>query len=221
MGSEMNRSHDHRLALSPLAGLLMLVGVSQAPGAVEPPAFGRDTVLVWAISNAEEGSRFIVRIADFLPSRYVEWENATLQGTIFMSSQAVQNARTFVNARMFEGGVDTKGGKDATTLWLSQWAFRELKTKSRVKLALDSVEGVMTVEGRDEITVEVNRAPVVLAALRVKDDRGQDRWFLDSEENPLLLKHVFRSFTQTLKSITTDRSNTLRWIKGKKLNQPR
>jgi len=192
--------------------------IALAAGAVAPQ-FGRDTVLVWTIKNQDEGSTFVVRIAEFLPSRFIEWENATTQGTIRMSPNAVANGRVFVNARLFEGGVDTKG-KDATTLWLSRWIFRELKTKSRVKVAIDSVDGVMTLDGSETLTVEVNRTPLELAAIKVKDDRGQERWFLDAEDNPLMLKHVFRSFSQTLKSITTDRPNTLRWIKGRKLTSP-
>ncbi len=137
-----------------------------------------------------------------------------------MTQKAVTTARTFVNARLFEGGVDTKG-KDTTTLWLSQQVFRELKAKSRTKLAIDSIEGWMTVEGSDQLVVQVNRTPVTLPVIKVKDDRGQERWFLDQEENPLLVKHVYRTFNQTLTSITTDRPNSLRWIKGKKLTSPR
>jgi hypothetical protein len=59
-----------------------------------------------------------------------------------------------------------------------------------------------------------------LPVIKVNDDRGSERWFLDSEENPLLVKHAIRQFCQILASITTDRSNTLRWIKGKKLTNP-
>jgi hypothetical protein len=164
----------------------------------------------------EDTSRFVVRIAEFMPTRFIEWENSQTQGTIRMSSDAVAKARVFVNARLFEGGVDTRG-KDATTLWLSRWAYRELKSKSRVKLAIDSVEGWMNVEGVETLVVDVNRVPMPLPVIRVKDDRGQERWFLDHEENPLMARHVFRSFSQTLTSITTDKTNTLRWIKGKKL----
>jgi hypothetical protein len=58
---------------------------------------------------------------------------------------------------------------------------------------------------------------MALPAIKVSDDRGSERWFLDQEENPLMLKHTVRQFTQVLASITTDRPNTLRWIKGKKL----
>ncbi len=204
------------------------VAVALMTGAPDPapssdvllPPFGRDTVLVWKISNQDEAATFVVRIAEFLPNRFVEWENSTTQGTIFMTQKAVTSARTFVNARLFEGGVDTKG-KDTTTLWLSQQVFRELKAKNRTKLAIDSIEGWMTVEGSDQLVVQVNRTPVTLPVIKVKDDRGQERWFLDQEENPLLVKHVYRTFNQTLTSITTDRPNSLRWIKGKKLTSPR
>ena len=56
--------------------------------------------------------------------------------------------------------------------------------------------------------------------LRVADDRGNERWILDDEKNPLVVKHLFRSYTMTLVSATTDRPNTLRWIKGVKLAHP-
>jgi hypothetical protein len=78
----------------------------------------------------------------------------------------------------------------------------------------------MTVEGPDSLSVEVNRVPMALPVLKVKDDRGQERWFLDQPDNPLLVRHIFRTFTQTLKSVTTDKPNTLRWIKGRKLQSP-
>ena len=35
-----------------------------------------------------------------------------------------------------------------------------------------------------------------------------------------MARHIFRTFDQTLKSVTTDKTNTLRWIKGKKLTGP-
>ncbi len=184
------------------------------------PPFGRDTVLVWKTENQDDTPhQFVVRLAQFEPGRYLEWEDSTTQGTIFMSEKAVKNARTFMNARLFEGGVDTRG-KDATTLWLSQRLFHDLKEKGRVKLSLDSVDGWMTVDGTDQVSVEVNRSAQMIPVLKVKDDRGSERWFLDSEENPLLVKHLVRAFSQTLISVTTDKPNTLRWIKGKKLNAP-
>src|SRR5437867_4260108 len=208
--------------ISCLPALCALIGIGMAVPAQDSrlPQFGRDTVLVWKISNQEDSATFVVRIAQFLPDRYIEWENATTQGTILLPNKAVAGAKNFVNARLFEGGVDTRG-KDTTTLWLSQQVFRELKLKNRVKLAIDSVDGWMVVDGSDQLVVEINRSPIAVPVVKVKDDRGQERWFLDMEENPLMVKHVFRAFSQTLKSITTDRPNTLRWIKGKKLTSPR
>jgi hypothetical protein len=132
----------------------------------------------------------------------------------------VMSARIFLGSRLFEAGVDTKG-KDATTLWLSQKAFADLQAAGRAKLAIDSVDCWVTTEGEDSLTVEVNRAPRALPVLKTKDERGSERWFLNSVENPLLVKHSVRKYTQTLVSITTDRANTLRWIKGKKLSGPR
>ena len=183
------------------------------------PPFGRDTVLVWKTENQGLVDTFVVRIAEFLPNRYVEWENSVTQGTIFMPSGAVAGAKAFVNARLFEGGVDTRG-KDTTTLWLSRRAYGELKAKQRVKLRVDSIDGWMTLEGTEQMAVEVNKSTATMPVIKVKDDRGSERWFLDMEENPLMMKHLFRRFTQTLISITTDRANTLRWIKGKKLTDP-
>ena len=82
----------------------------------------------------------------------------------------------------------------------SGWSFRQL-----------------TYQGDGDIEIEVNRSARTLPVIKVSDDRGGERWFLDQEENPLMLRHIVRTFTQVLTSITTDRSNTLRWIKGKKL----
>jgi hypothetical protein len=191
-----------------------------APAESPIPQFGRDTVLVWQSENQGHTSKFVVRIADFLPGRYIEWENETTQGTIFMSEKAVMSSRVFLGSRLFEPGVDTKG-KDATTLWLSQKAFAELQATGRAKLAIDSIDCWVTTEGEESLTVEVNRASRALPVLKTKDERGSERWFLNSVENPLLVKHSVRKYTQTLVSITTDRANTLRWIKGKKLSGPR
>ncbi len=74
--------------------------------------------------------------------------------------------------------------------------------------------------GDDTLAVEVNRVPQILPVIKVMDDRKEERWFLDQEDNPLMLSHRVRKFSQTLTTITTDKSNTLRWIKGRKLENP-
>lgn len=183
------------------------------------PAFGRDTVLVYEIRSGDQSYSFVMRIAEFVPDRYVEWEDTKTQGTIFMPNKDVVDAKGFVTARLFESGVDTRG-RNATTLWLSQRIYRDLKEKKKARLDIDSLQGMMKYQGDDQFTVEVNRIPTTLPVIRVMDDRGSERWFLDQEDNPLMVKHFIRHFTQALTSITTDRPNTLRWIKGKKLENP-
>jgi hypothetical protein len=178
------------------------------------PHFGRDTVLVYRSSNEKEGP-LIVRIATFLPDRYIEWEDTTTQGTIFMPAKIVSEGRGLVNYQLFQAGVDTRG-KDATTLWLSQRILRELRASKKVKFMVDGIPAAVTVLGFDQLTVEVNKSPVALPVIKTKDDRGAERWFLNEEENPLLVNLLVRDYQQKLASITTDRVNTLRWIKDKK-----
>ncbi len=202
--------------------LLFLFTLTTRVGAVAQqvvPPFGRDTVLVWKIQSADNASNFVVRIATFTPNRFIEWENSTTQGTVFIAARALAEARAFVSTRLFEGGTDTRG-KNATTLWLSQRTFRELKAAGKAKLAVDSIDTRMTLVGKTFMPVVINRSEVGVPVIRIEDERGSERWFLDSEENPLMVKHAFRHFTQTLVSVTTDKENTLRWIKGKKLEVP-
>lgn len=183
------------------------------------PAFGRDTVLVWKIQNMEFDASFVVRIAQFLPDRFLEWEDEQTQGTIFMSNRSIVAARGFVNSSFFKSGENTRG-QDATTLWLSQKIYRDLKKNKKAKCMLDGVAGTLKYSGEDQLVVAVNRSERMLPVIKVLDDRGSERWFLDQEDNPLMLSHRLRKFSQTLTSITTNRSNTLRWIKGKKLSHP-
>ncbi len=205
-----------RMALIILGAGAMAHAIAGSPSL---PVFGRDTVLVYRVQNQEDTSEFVVRIAEFLPDRYVEWENSTTQGTIFMPNRAILSAKTFVTTSLFEGGVDTRG-KDKTTLWLSRQIYRDLKEKKRAKVDLDGIEGWLNVEGSDQISVDVNRSPISLPVIKVKDDRGSERDFLDQEDNPLMIRHSIRKYCETLATVTTDKPNTLRWIKGKKLANP-
>jgi hypothetical protein len=184
------------------------------------PAFGRDTVLVYKTQvQKDQIFTLVVRIAQFLPDRFLEWEDSTTQGTIFMTSGALYNSRSFLTARLFDAGVDSQG-RNSTTLWLSQKLFRELKASKTVKATLDSISGVLTLTGNEQVAIEVNRETILLPTIKVMDNRGNERWFLDMVQNPLMVRHTIRAFDQTLTSITTDRANTLRWIKGKKLSAP-
>jgi hypothetical protein len=201
--------------------LILLIPVAasllKAEGDQLPPPFGRDTVLVWTTHNEDYESQFVVRIAEFAPDRFLEWEDARTQGTVFMASADLLTANNFIGGTtLFQSGVDAKS-KNATTLWLSRKIFRELKDKGKIKCSIDGVQGLMTCKGNDRLPVEINKSMKDLPVIKVTDDRSSERWFLDSEENPLLLKYMIRQYVQTLASITTNQPNTLRWIKGDKL----
>jgi hypothetical protein len=176
------------------------------------PEFGRDTVLVY--KSSLENDVLIVRVAEFAPDRYIEWEDATTQGTILMPAKAVSEARSFVSWDLFQAGTDTRGN-NATALWLSRRIFHELKEKQKVKIGIESVPTAVEVIGSDQMAIEVNRSVRTLPVIKTRDEHGTERWFLDTEDNPLLVNFVTRNYQQKLTSITTDRPNTLRWIKKK------
>jgi hypothetical protein len=183
------------------------------------PAFGRDTVLVWKIQNLDYSVDFVVRIAQFLPDRYLEWEGELNQGTVFIPGQDIENANGYINSSLFKSGSDTRGNR-STTLWLSRKIFRDLKANKKAKCLINGIMGRFAYTGDDTLAIEVNRVSKIVPVIKVMDDRKEERWFLDQEDNPLMLSHRLRKFSQTLTSITTDRSNTLRWIKGRKLANP-
>ncbi len=200
--------------------LLLIFSFARAGEKAPIPVFGRDTVLVWRSENQGLISDFVVRIAEFLPDRFIEWEDDKTQGTIFMSNHALLAGKNFLNASLFQAGSDTKGA-GATTLWLSRQTFRDLKDKKQIKLNIDSIESRIKYVGDGEITLDVNGVAATLPVIKVRDDRGSERWFLDQEDNALLAKHMIRKYTQTLVSISNNRTITLRWIKGKKLPDSR
>ena len=181
------------------------------------PDFGQDTVLVWEIPMQDGIRNFVVRLARFYPDLFLEWEDARSQGTVFIPNRDILEAQGYVNKKLFESGRDIRSA-DETTLWLSREIFRELKEKKKAKCIIDRVPGRMTYEGEDTITVKVNGSPMVLPVIKVRDDRGSEKWFLDQMENPLMAKYTLRQYSQVLVDITTNRKNSLRWIKGRKLN---
>jgi hypothetical protein len=206
-----------------MTSLVIMTAAWDAPSGdeVQLPAFGRGTILVWKTQSQTYTADFVIRIAEFLPDRYMEWEDFQTQGTVFIPSREIQESRGYESDDFFKSGVDTRA-KDATTLWLSRRIYLELKTKKKIKMDLDGVQGVMTVIGSDQVTLEVNKSKMALPVIKVKDDRGSERWFLDLEENPLLVKHAIGAYDQSLTSIMTNKPDSLRFIKGRKLtNLPR
>jgi hypothetical protein len=209
---------DYWCALLTLLAL-PVIGMTPPANELRLPEFGRDTVLVWKVQNLDYEASFVARIALFLPDRFLEWEDEQNQGTVFMPNRDLLSAGGFVNSAFFIPGADIRS-RGATTLWLSQKIYRGLKEKKKVKCTLDGVGGFLEYSGDGQFPVEVNRSEVILPVIKVSDDRGTERWFLDQEQNPLMVLHRVRKFSQTLTSVTTDKTNTLRWIKGKKLANP-
>lgn len=205
-------------ALTILA-VLIVFSVSFSSDYSHLPPFGRDTVLVWKITNADLESSFVIRIASFSPDRFLEWESENNQGTVFMPASDLQDAKGYSNRSLFEAGVD-KRSKNYTTLWLSRRIYTELKTKGKAKCRLDGVGATFEYLGQESLTVDVNNSAENLPVIKATDGRGSEYWFLDQEDNPLLVKHEVRHYSQILSIISTDRPNTLRWIKGRKLTNP-
>lgn len=207
-----------RSAAALLAAALLALPLVGAAADLRLPEFGRDAVLVWAIQNGEFSSQFVVRIASFLPDRFFEWEDDRGQGTVLIRAADLANANGFGDSSLFQAGVESKA-KGVTALWLSQRIYRDLKTKRKSKCTVDGVSGTLTHTGDAQLTIQVNRAEITVPAIKTLDSRGAERWFLDDENNPLMLKYAIRQYTQTAVSFTTDRSGTLRWIKGKRLDR--
>jgi hypothetical protein len=200
-----------------ILSFLLALCCQAPPTTTEPhiPAFGRDTVLVYRSTNEREGA-FVVRIARFEPDRYFEWEDSTAQGTITIPAKIVADSRSLVNYQLFQAGVDTRG-KTGTTLWLSRRMFREIKENRKVKFDVDGLSTLVEVLGPDVMPIEINRVSQSVPVIKTRDELGTERWFIDMEDNALLVNLQVRKYQQKLASITTDRANTLRWIKDKKL----
>jgi len=200
-----------------LAAVAVLgVAAWAAEGKSAPLRFDRDTVIVWKADSQGTQYDFVVRIAQFEPKRLFEWESFSNQGTVLLDPAALATSRSFQTSKLFNAGSDSHG-KDETTLWLSREVFQELAGGGRARFKLDSIEAVMTASRRETMTVQVNKEAVELPVLVVSDSRGGEWWFYDNPGNPLFLKRTLRNFTQTVKSITTNRKNTLRWIKESKI----
>ncbi|MBN2244142.1 MAG: hypothetical protein JW793_15760 [Acidobacteria bacterium] len=182
------------------------------------PQFGRDTVLVWEITGANSTSDFVARIAAFSPDLLMEWEDSKSQGTVYIPGREIMEAGGYVHTRLFQSGIDVRA-EGETTAWLSRRIYRELKDKKEAKLKIDRVPGRMTCLGEEELMVEINGSAVKLPVIKVRDNRKAEMWFLDVEHNPLMVQYRTRHYRKILVSITTNRADTLRWLKGKKLQR--
>ena len=180
------------------------------------PEFDHGTVLVWKIESPEYEKSFVARLASFLPDRFLEWESEAEQGTVFIPERTVATTRAYEMTSLFVGGRDRRA-QNAMTLWLSPRVFSELKEKKTVRWNLNGVASRLDFIAEENISVEVNRNVVNLPVIRAADDRNGEWSFLNQPENPLMVRYEVRDYRQTLYSITTGASESLRWIKDRKL----
>ena len=175
-------------------------------------------MLVWKIEGPTYEKSFVARLASFRPDRFLEWEEGGGQGTVFIPERSLLGAKGYEKSSLFVDGMD-KTGKNTTVLWLSRRVFTELKEKESVRLNLDGVSAKLRLLGTKTIAVAVNQTDVELPVIKVADDRNAEWYFLDDPDNPLMIRYEVRDYRQTLFSITTDQTDTLRWIKGSKLQK--
>ena len=203
-----------------LAALLLIVFIAAVRGVAAEefqfPEFGLGTVLVWKIEGPEYEKSFVARLASFRPDRFFEWENEAGQGTVFMPEMAVLDAKGYEISSLFAVGKDKKT-RNEMTFWLSRRVFTELKEKKTARWNLNGVAAKLSFIDEGSVPVEVNRNIAELPVIRAADDRNAEWSFLDQPENPLMVRYEIRNYRQTLSSITTGASDSLRWIKGRKL----
>ncbi|MBI1745798.1 MAG: hypothetical protein HYR55_04325 [Acidobacteria bacterium] len=205
-----------------LIGLILGVGLGFRLAPAAPTGagalfrFDRDTVIVWRAEMQEAGYDFVVRIAQFEPKRLFEWESSANQGVVLLDPSAIQSSRSFQTSKLFSAGSETKS-KDETAIWLSKEAFRELADAGHVQVKLDSIANTWRIIRRETVPLQVNREEVQIPVIVVADSRGGEWAFYDHPDNPFFVRHTIRGFTQAIKSITTNRKNTLRWLKESKI----
>ncbi len=182
------------------------------------PEFTQGTVMVFRSVTRGYEYNFVLRIAQFRPGCYFEWEGQSNQGTVYLKPQAVEEARKYNSQRLFQNGIDAESAEE-TTYWFSRALLSEVKQKRKASIFLDSLKTQISLVAEETFTLSVNQKKVSLSAVVLKDGRGGQWWILDNPDNPLVLQRKINSFTESLASIDTTRADTLRWIKGRKLKQ--
>ena len=184
----------------------------QAGGPTEPRyRLESGASLVWDTEARNQMSEFIIRIAEFSPDRYFEWESRAQQRTIRIPAQVLRDSRTMTFARLFDNGVDIERA-NFLTLWLSERIHDELKKGNRSQVIIDSFKGEMVVTETLQYPLLLDKQAVSAPAIKVKDSRGGTWVFLDSRENPVMLEYRNPYYVQKVRTMTT-RGNLLRWIR--------
>lgn len=146
------------------------------------------TELVYDVAAQGTEYEFHVVLEEADEGRSFSWsmtEPVSTQGWVDMSPEALKIGRAQVNA--FTGGRLELA--EATTVWLSQAVYAELKEKQRARVVLDGEEVELVVGETHPFPVTImgpESAPVPLYA--ASEDGGHAYWILDDPDNPLILK---------------------------------
>jgi len=172
----------------------------------------QETVLIYRNVIAEKESPLIVRVARFKPDIFLEWESVSHQGTIHLFSDAVRNSRTYIQDGLFDAGVDVDS-PDATTLWLSEQIYTDLRDTGQAKIKLNGLPVKLRVTGKGVFSLEVDKEEREAPVLVIEDERKNQWMFQDDASNPILLEFKTPRFRRYLKSVVTSPWPGLRWIK--------
>lgn len=199
------------LVLASGANLCLAQEGGPAGGTIGRPDVGAS--VAWDNNAQGHTSEFIIRIAEFGPDRYFEWESRAQQGTIRIPAEILKESRKISFARLFDNGVEIEKA-DFLTLWLSEKIYDDLKRDRRSPILLDSIKDEFVLQETTPYTLLIDKRPTAVSALKVKDNRGASWLFLDSKDNPIMLEYQSKYYLQKIRSLTT-RGNILRWIRQK------
>ncbi len=176
-------------------------------------ALGPKSILVYSNQSLQQKeTQFVFRLARYRPDIFLEWESRTDQGTIHLHQKAVSKAGRFTVSSLFEVGVDMESS-EMMTLWLSEKIYQDLTEKGEARIELNRSPMKLTLKGEGSYSLTINKQVEEIPVIHVEDNRKGFWTFHKNGENPLLVEYVTPYFQQHLRTISTEPSNKLRWIR--------
>lgn len=175
-------------------------------------SLGPHSVIVYENRTGEGESQFVIRLGRYRPDIFLEWESTSHQGLLHLYREAVEKAKGFTLTGLFEVGVNLESS-DLMTVWLSDQAYLDLIQDGKTEIQLNRISAKMELEGEGVYPVIVNGESLEVPVLRLKDTRRGTWTLLKDPENPLILEYVSPYFRQSLKRVSTAKTNKFRWIK--------
>lgn len=175
-------------------------------------SLGPNSILVYENQTSEDKSQFVLRVARYRPDIFLEWESSSHQGTLHLYREAVKEGTSFSLNSLFEVGVDMESSR-VMTVWLSERMYRELTLSGETKIKLNRLPLLMKLKGEGTYRLKLNKKVEEIPVIYVEDSRKGSWTFHKNPENPILVEYVFPYFRQSLKVVSTARTNKLRWIR--------